>query len=380
MKYFFANLIYVIGNGILKVFQNIFFNIKFNFNPKNILIFRTGNLGDTFCAIPALKAIKNQFPDSQLIFMTAEKIPNLPHPIEVLQGLIEVDEVFTYDPTSLKNIKYIFNLRNKLKNKKIDLAIYLGQYDNSILKHIRDLFFFKMIGCRTVCGFQWAKHRIFPLAQRHYRRFDREVERLMKLLAPLGIDNKISWNIPEIPLNFNWPAATVVDSRPVIAIHPTAKFPVKQWPFERFVEIVKALREMHNAFIVVVGDKEAEKKGELISKTLEIDVLDLTGQTTFLELAEVLRRCDFLISNDSGPVHVAAAVVGIPVLGIYSARDYPECWYPWGRIHRIIRKDVDCQICLKTECTTMDCMKNISVKEVLQASDKILRDKGIDNE
>jgi ADP-heptose:LPS heptosyltransferase len=373
VKYFFANFIYKTGNFILQVFKGILFNGRLDYNAKNILIFRTGNLGDTFCTIPTIRAIKKRFPDSRLIFMTAEKIPNLPHPIEVLNGLIKVDEIFTYDPSSLKNLKYISNFRNRLKNKRIDLVVYLGQSSVSLFRYIRDLFFFKLGGCRSVCGFQWTKHRIFPLAQRNYRRFDKEVERLMKLLTPLGVYSEVSWEITEVPLSFNWPTTAVLDSRPVVAIHPTAKFPVKQWPFERFIEVVRVLREKYNAFIVVVGAEEAEKEGKLISETLEKDVLNLAGKTTFLELAEVLRRCDFLISNDSGPIHVAAAV-RTPVVGIYSARDYPECWYPWGEIHRVIRKDMDCQICLKTECTTMDCIKNISVKEVLQASDEILEE------
>ena len=104
------------------------------------------------------------------------------------------------------------------------------------------------------------------------------------------------------------------------------------------------------------------------------NIIDLRGQTGFLELAEVLRRCDLLITTDSGPAHVAAAV-GTPVVGIYSGLDYPNCWHPHGDRHIIIRKEIDCQICVKESCDSMACIKRITVEEVLSAARKFMERK-----
>jgi ADP-heptose:LPS heptosyltransferase len=354
----------------LKITQRILFRSGFPANPLNVLILRTGNLGDTVCAVPAIKAVKERFPKSRFIFMTAQKAANLPHTVEVLKGLVEFDEVFTYDVASLKNLRYLYGLIGQLRSKKLCLVIYLGQSSAPFSRFLRDMFFFRVAGCKSICGFRWTKHWLFSLAQSRYRFFDREVDRLMKLVEPLGVSREVSWDIPSVPLNFDMPK--FLDSRPVIAIHPTAKFPVNRWPLECFLEVSRALKGRCTPFFVVVGGSNAETEAEALVKTIKNDVLNLAGKTTFLQLAEVLRQCNLLISCDSGPVHVAAAV-GTPVVGIYTARDYPECWYPWGEQHIVLRKDPLCQARYKTECDTMDCIKNITVDDVLMACDDILK-------
>lgn len=369
IEFYIANLVYIFGNTIIRIIKWGLFGSGFPVNPQNVLIFRTGHLGDTFCAIPAMKAVKKRFPNTRFIFITAKQTPNLPHPIDVLKEVIEFDEIFTYEPISLKNLRGLSKLISYLRDRKPDLLIYLGQNSSSLFTLIRDMFFFRVAGCRSVCGFQWTKHRLFPLAQRRYRVFDKEVERLMKLVEPSGVHCEISWDIPRVPLNFNWPQ--FLNSRPIIAVHPTAKFRVKHWPFERFLEVISILHERYNAFFIVVGGNEAKAEAEALVEKFGVDALNLAGKTTFLQLAEVLRRCNLLISCDSGPIHVAAAV-GTPAVGIYTARDYPGCWYPWGEQHIILRKDLPCQICLKTECETMDCIKGISADEVLKACGVVL--------
>ncbi|MFQ5964081.1 MAG: glycosyltransferase family 9 protein [Candidatus Scalinduaceae bacterium] len=370
IEYYISNLVYVLGNGILKLLRLSLFGNSFPDNPQNILILRKGNLGDTICAVPAMKAVKKRFPSSRFIFMTAEKTGNFPHTVEVLKGLIEFNEIFIYDPTALKNLRYFSKVVSQLRSKKLDLVVYLSQSSNTFSWLLRDLLFFRIVGCKSACGFQWTKHWLFSLAQRRYRIFYREVDRLMKLVEPLGVSRKVSWDIPRVPLNFDLPKS--LDSRPVIVIHPTAKFPVKRWPLERFLEVCRDLKKRCNPFFVVVGGSDAETNAEALVKTLKNDVLSLTGKTTFLQLAEVLRQCDLLVSCDSGPVHVAAAV-GTPVVGIYSARDYPQCWYPWGEQHIVLRKDPHCQARYKNECETMDCINDITVDEVLKACDDILK-------
>jgi len=372
IQYFFANAIYAMGNTVLRLIGFILFRDKTDRDFKNILIFRTGNLGDTFCAIPAMKLVKERFPDARFIFMTSEGLPNLPHPVDVLNGLLEFDEIYLYKPTALKNLKYLFKVVGQIRRKNVDLIVYLSQYDASLPRFIRDILFFRMTGCKSICGFQWTKHRLFAAAQYRYRKFDREVYRHVKLLSPLGVSDKISWDIPEVLLNINPSSFTTSNSRTVIAIHPGAKFPVNHWPVERFLEVAFALKKAYNPFFIVVGGSDIKESAGIIAQSMKNDILDLSGKTSFLDLAGILRQCDLLISNDSGPVHVAAAV-GTPVVGIYTARDFPECWYPWGKQHIILRKDISCQICLKTECQTMDCIKSILPEEVIAACDQILK-------
>jgi ADP-heptose:LPS heptosyltransferase len=371
-QYFIAKFIYIFGNGIIQILNKILFFQKATKNPQSILIFRTGNLGDAFCAVPAIKAVQKRFPTSKFIFMTANERPDLPHSVGVLKGMVEFDEIITYNTAYVKNPKYLFELITQLRKKNLDLMIYLSQDSAPISRFMRDMIFFRVAGCKSACGFQWTKHRFFKLSQQYFRKFNREVVRLMAIIAPLGISCKIAWDIPSSSLNFNWPSSEILNSRPIIAIHPMTKFPVNRWPIERFIEVVRILQEKYNSFVVIVGGKESRKEAQEIEANIRHNALNLAGKTSFLQLAEVLKRCDLLISSDSGPVHVASAV-GTPVVGIYSARDYSECWYPWGNHNRILRKDPPCQVCLKTECETMDCIKSITVDEVLMACDEILK-------
>ncbi|HIC90658.1 MAG TPA: hypothetical protein EYP21_01060 [Syntrophaceae bacterium] len=68
-----------------------------------------------------------------------------------------------------------------------------------------------------------------------------------------------------------------------------------------------------------------------------------------------------------------AEAVGTPVVAIFSARDFPGKWYPYGEKHRVIRKSIECEVCYKEECEHISCLKSISVEEVLEACDKVIQ-------
>lgn len=204
IEYFISTLCYYLSNTLLKICNVLLFNKNLN-SPTNILIFRIGNLGDTICAIPAIQTIKSHFAKSRFILMTAGKIQGLPHPYEVLEGVLTLDEILTYEPTSFKNIKHFFYLVKTLRNKNVDLLIYLSQSDTSLYRFLRDMVFFKLAGCKKNCGFQLTKHHLFRKAQRHYKHFDNEVNRLISLLSPLNIKQKLYWEIPKTNLRSIWP-------------------------------------------------------------------------------------------------------------------------------------------------------------------------------
>lgn len=91
-----------------------------------------------------------------------------------------------------------------------------------------------------------------------------------------------------------------------------------------------------------------------------------------MDSAEILRRCNLLVGNDCGPVHLAAAV-GTPAVEIYSSRDYSGAWHPWGGNHTVLRNDsVPCRFCFKTECKTMECINSITVEDIVEACQKYL--------
>jgi ADP-heptose:LPS heptosyltransferase len=335
-------------------------------------------LGDTVCAIPAFRALRKHFPSSRLILLT--KREQLSGDLFSLASVIGNDifnEVIYYTSRDLKDLLGICSFLRRIKKLKIDLMINLGQYDATLARLARDMLFFYFCGCRLLYGFTLRKNRIFRIAQRYYRKFDCEIERLLMVLQPLGIsDKKIDYTLPltkedKFFIDNLWFQQQSLKDSPIVGIIPVAKFPVNRWPKENFVYLVKALMKDYGAFIVVMGGKDTQETASFIEKNVEGHILNLAGKTSVMQTAEAISRCDLSVSCDSGLVHLAAALKR-PVVGIYTARDYPNCWYPYGNNHIVIRHDAECQVCLKAACKTMKCIKDIGVGEVLTACRQIL--------
>lgn len=370
VQYLCAELLYLVFNGTLAAVQTLLFGGANPGNPDTILIFRGGYLGDTLCAIPAMRAIQNKFPSARRILMTNKTGDKLPFSKEVVESILPFDDYLIFEGGAAQGWKYFKSLRAEIRARKVDLLVYMGASNYSFIRLLRDMLFFKAAGCRKVCGFRVAIHTCFSRAQREFKRFDREPDRLIKLVAAVGATENPGWQIPQVAFDL-----AVNHERPLIAVHPSAKFSVKKWPMERFISVCGHLQKNYNAVLVIIGGKEMDGDAHILSESLRETPINLVGKTNYLEMAEVLRRCDFLLSNDSGPIHAAEAV-GTPVVGMYSSRDFPNVWYPVGEDHEILRKDVDCQICYLNECPIMICIKGISVEEVCAACDRLLKKKG----
>ncbi len=345
-----------------------------------ILIYRIGNLGDTVCAIPAMVAIRQRFPYATILLLTNKETMGNPDAEEVLKGNDFIDEIITYDPAKLKNIGYLKEFIKKFRLLQIDLFVYLSLSESTHMRLIRDWVFFSLLGCKRRVGFKLPKlidtRRVkgieIPI-------FPQEVDRLMSLLIPLGVDtSNIDFRLPikdddKRNVDILWNEYNLKDKNPIIVICPGAKFPAKQWDVQRFAEVISVLREMFNAKIILIGGHGDKKTAEEIIKKTRNSIVNLTGTTTYMESAEILGRCDLLISNDCGPVHLAAAV-GTPVVGIYSSRSYPGLWHPWGKIHTILRNDtLPCRFCFRIECETKECINSITPEQVVVACRKYLK-------
>lgn len=364
IQYLLARAVYGGGNLFLEACRAALFRRPKN--PSAVLVFRTGSLGDSFGAIPAISALRDRFPRSRLILLTARTEDSSPGAAGILERLVDFDQIITYDVRRARSVSGLRKLAEEVKKEKVDLAVYLPHYNYSFRRIVRDLFFFRLAGCRAAAGFKWQKHVWFSSAQRKYRRFERESLRLMNLLQPLGINGPGSaWRV--LSRGRQRPER----GRPVIAIHPAANFPAKRWPTENFRRLIVLLRERLDPELILVGGEGSTG----ISLEPELSragrFSDLRGRTDCPGLMEALKNSDLLITSDSGPGHVAAAV-GTPVVGIYSARDYPGCWYPFGNNNVILRKNPPCQVCLKITCPTMTCLESIEPMEVVEACERIL--------
>ena len=143
--------------------------------------------------------------------------------------------------------------------------------------------------------------------------------------------------------------------------------PAKVWPTDRYEEVVRHLIDEHDIWPVVFGGPEDSGLGERLLGAWGRGY-NAAGALGLREAALALKRCRFYLGNDSGPMHLAAAV-RIPCVAIFSSREYPGAWYPYGEGHSVFRTEIDCDGCFLTQCLErqMQCMTSIGVAEVLAA-------------
>jgi ADP-heptose:LPS heptosyltransferase len=162
-----------------------------------------------------------------------------------------------------------------------------------------------------------------------------------------------------------------LEGKKVIGIHLGGKLPVQRWPVANFESLGKEILELGSDYrIVVVGGKEEQDTGNDLIRAWQPGAVNLAGKSTLLQSAEILRRCDLYVGNDSGPMHLAVAV-GTPVVGIFSSYQFPVFWKPWGQKSRIVRHSVPCEFCFPKDgnCPkgTYECIKGVTVDEVFDA-------------
>lgn len=347
---------------------------------KRILIYRIGNLGDTICAIPAMVALRNRYPDAWIGLLTNKETADNPDAEEVLKGNDFLDEIISYHPVRLKEPEYLINFIYKLHSLHIDLLIYLPYFTFTRQRLIRDWIFFHILGIRKIVGFKFYKNKRYQLVNNvKLPVFSQETDRLMRLLSSIEINpKKIEFRLPiddtdRKNVDAIWDKNRMDKKSPVVAICCGGKFPVKRWPISNFIEVATLLKGNFGAEIVLLGGASEQILGEKIMKRLGNSALNLIGKTTYMESAEIFSRCQLLVSNDCGSVHLAAAV-GTPVVGIYSSSDLPGIWSPWGKNHTVLRNDMlACRFCFRRECKTMECIKSITVRQVVDACRKYLK-------
>jgi len=157
----------------------------------------------------------------------------------------------------------------------------------------------------------------------------------------------------------------------VVALMPGARWETKRWPPDRFATVAELLAQRFDARFLITGGPDDRAAAQAIAALAGgARVVDATGQTSLRQLASLLLRCRLVISNDSGPMHIAAAL-GVPVVAIFGPTS-PQRVGPYGAGHRVIQADVDCAPCYQRRCDTLECMRRISPAEVAQAAAELM--------
>ena len=370
-----ANFFLAVGNLSLRIIRRVLWPTRTRASPSTVCIYRIGNVGDIICALPAVRAIRREYPESRLLLLTSPGPRGLVGAIELLGGVDWLNEIIVYYPDDVSTWAGRWGLLKRLRTEHISLWVDLSSELASWHRQVRDMFFARLTGAHSAIGWHFSSLRLFSRAQSSLRSFPSEVERLLALVARDGISTEqVEFKLPIAAVHHEEVAgalrATGLDQPKIVAIAPGAKRSTNHWPVERFVEIGRRLHGQGFDVVVLGGGTDVSLCAE-IAEGIGDKAQSLAGQLSLLGSCAMLERCRFLVCVDSGVQHMAAAV-GTPCLSITSAREFPGKWRPWGK-NVVLRHNIECNTCLLDACPIGNaCMNAISVNETLAAIDLVM--------
>jgi lipopolysaccharide heptosyltransferase II len=348
-------------------------------NAKNILAVRLDSMGDVLMTGPALRTLKESSTGRTITLLTS------PQGAQIAALMTEVDDVITYEAPWMK-------MSSPREDSRSDyvLAAQLGQasFDGAVIFTVYSqnahpsafLCFLANIPLRL----GYSRENPYQLLTDWVQDLDHqdngrhEVRRQLDLVGTIGCsteDERLRLtvsNTAEKSMQRKLETAGIDLNKPWIAVHPGASAPSRRYPPEGFIEVGKILTQKKGLQIVFTGGQPECGLVESIQKEVGEKTVSLAGMLTLEELAALLQLTPLLISNNTGPVHMAAAV-GTPVVDIYALTNPQHT--PWMTPHRVLNHDVPCKYCYKSVCPQghQECISKVPPADVVKAAAQLLK-------
>jgi len=349
---------------------------------KRILVRGPNWLGDAVMSEPALRGLQKLFPDAQISLLVKPAVADLfkDHPA--------LTHVLTYESNGRHaGLSGKWVLAGELRRKGFDLAIlFQNAFEAAFLTFLASV--------PRRYGYTTDGRSLLlsdPVAPPDPSTLVHQVHYYWDLLKPLGLTGVptapelVVFPAEEQAMAWRFAQGGLTASDVVVGINPGSTYGgAKRWLPDRFAEVAERLcrtvRESRDqqVSVVIFGAKGEERLGQEIAARLSSRSLVLSGSTTIRELMAAVKRCAMLLSNDTGPMHIAAAFQ-VPVVAIFGPTDW-RTTSPFGGAHAVVRQPVDCAPCLLRECPIDHrCMTGVSVDQVYEAAAKQLgvRGKGL---
>ena len=328
----------------------------------NIIVRMPNWIGDLIMATPILSDLRTLFPDASITAMCKKPLSDL-----LLQDP-HIDEVFSFNKPNNRFLR-------REENKNIVDKVRSGKYDLAILltHSFSSAWWFWQGNVKRRIGF--SKHfrsllltDPLPLPQKGR---EHEVHTYKRLLSPLGLS--ASSTPPQLYFGAKEvsEAQTLLFQRgyragkKLIGINVGAAYgSAKCWPADRFQKVAKRILAQEDVFLLFFGDEGHSSLVKEICQGLPKEALNLAGMTTLRELACLIKSCHVLLTNDSGPMHIGAAL-GVPLVALFGSTD-ENATGPYGQPAAVISKHPSCSPCFKRTCPIdFRCMNEITVEEVV---------------
>lgn len=321
---------------------------------KKMLVVKPSSLGDVVHSLPFLHSVRGCFREAEIHWVVASAFS------ELLEGHPMIDRLWVIRKDLWKRLsrsgetaREIRQLFRGLRQEGFDLAVDLQGLLRSGLITLASR-------APVRVGFREAREgsRLFYTHAVTGGREIHAVDRYLKIASFLGCRT----SEVRFPLEASGPPPEGLAPGDYAVLVPGARWKAKRWPAERFGKLASLL-PLKSVIVGAGGDSEvaaavvAHSGGKAVS---------MVGETSLRELAAVIRNASFVVSNDSGPMHIAAAL-GVPVFAVFGPTS-PLRTGPYGGIHTVIREELPCAPCYRRGgCKDMKCLESITVERVYRA-------------
>jgi len=348
---------------------------------ERILVVKPSSLGDVVHALPAVAALRHGFPDAFLAWMVEEETAG------IVAGNPHLDEVIVSSrkrwrremkqgSSRLSALREAWEFLKVLRTRRFDLVIDL----QGLLKSAIPSF---LSGAPFRLGYARARE-MSPLFLTHKVSVDHRsmhaVDRYLEITRFLGLAVgepefyiAVSPREKEAARGLLREGGIAAGETTVILNAPT-RWQSKRWPNDRFAELGDRLSCCLQARIILTGGREDRGLAGEIACRMHRPSVVVAGRTNLKELCALLKEVDLMITCDSGPMHIAAAL-GTPTVALFGPTD-PKRTGPYGGGHRVLQGRADCAPCFKRSCPENRCLQGITVEEVFSAAEEALRAEG----
>ncbi|SHI57145.1 heptosyltransferase-2 [Malonomonas rubra DSM 5091] len=332
---------------------------------KRIMVRGVNWIGDAVMTTPALATLRSHYPDAEIVMVANPLVAELfaAHP--------SVDRVMVFDKKRRhQGTSGFWQMASELRKQRFDAAVLLQNAIEAALLSVLAL-----IPRRA--GYTTDGRRLLlnhPISVSDADKRLHHTDYYLQLLSRLGIEGgdrklKLACTSEEL----DW-AKEVLAEENVIAINPGAAYgSAKRWLPERFAAVGDELAKSYDARIVLTGGPGEVEIGNDIAATMACNPLNMVGKTSVRQMMALLASSRLLVTNDSGPMHVASAF-DIPIVAVFGSTDHTTTC-PASEKVVIVRKETDCAPCLLRQCPIDHrCMTAIQADDVLQAAYQLLDD------
>jgi lipopolysaccharide heptosyltransferase II len=349
---------------------------------RRILAVRLDNLGDVLVTTPAIHAIKTSLPDAAITLLAS------PVGTQVARLNPDIAEVITYEAPWMD--PWCRLPQDRAREEAVIATMRAGAFDGAIIfTSFRQsplpaayLCYLAGIPLRLAASID-GPGSLLTTRHRHPEALMHEVERGLDLVGAIGLDTTERDLVLRVPddardrLATTLRAVGIPEGRPLIVIHPGCSMPARTYPWESFAATAELAVERLGATIVLTGAADEEPLVAHIRDRLGARARAAThpfaGVLPFAEFCALIERADLTITNNTGPMHIAAAV-GTPVVALFALTNPPEQWGPWHVPHRLLNHDVPCRLCYSRICPYgHECLTLVTPEMVVAAAAELLQ-------